>query len=72
MERKFRYELCNMPEWNGRKYFKNGMEDNLPYFHINAMLDFAHGINGKIYTYSDNQKYVEAFSRKKSVDKLMG
>ena len=22
-----------MPEWNGMKDFKNGMEDNLPYFH---------------------------------------
>ena len=32
IERKFRYEISKMPEWNGMKDFKNGMEDNLPYF----------------------------------------
>ena len=26
-------------EWNGR--FQNGMEDNLPYFHTNSILDFC-------------------------------
>ena len=32
MERKFRYGIWKMPEWN--EDFKNGMEDNLPYqFH---------------------------------------
>ena len=44
------------------KDFKNEMEDNLPYFHTNSTLDFAHGIYREIYTDSDNQKYVEAFS----------
>ena len=29
MERKFGYKICQ----NGIEYFKNGMEDNLPYFH---------------------------------------
>ena len=34
MERKFRYGIWKMPEWNGTEDFKNGMEDNLPYqFH---------------------------------------
>ena len=23
-------------EWNGTEDFKNGMEDNLPYFHVNS------------------------------------
>ena len=35
MERKFRYGIWKMPEWNG-------MEDNLPYFHTNSILDFVH------------------------------
>ena len=33
MEQKFRYGIWKMPEWNGMEDFKNGMEDNLPYFH---------------------------------------
>ena len=33
MEWKFRYGIWKMPEWNGMEDFKNGMEDNLPYFH---------------------------------------
>ena len=48
-------------KWNGteilvqnvedaRMEWKNGMEDNLPYFHTNCTLDFVHGINRKIYT----------------------
>ena len=37
MERKFRYEIWKMPEWNG-------MEDNLTYFHTNSILDFVHCI----------------------------
>ena len=43
-----------MPEWNGMEDFKNGMEDNLPYFHANLTQDFAHGIYRKINTYSDS------------------
>ena len=43
-----------MPEWNGIEDFKNGMEDNLPYFHSNSTLDFAHGIYGKMYMDSDD------------------
>ena len=34
---------------NGMEDFKNGMEDNLPYFHTNSILDFAYGIYRKIY-----------------------
>ena len=49
MERKFWYGIWKMPEWNGMEDFKNGMEDNLPYFHTNSILDFAHGIYRKIY-----------------------
>ena len=33
MERKLRYGIWKMPEWNGMEDFKNGMEDNLSYFH---------------------------------------
>ena len=55
MERKFRYGIWKMPEWNGMEDFKNGMEDNLPYFHTNSTLDFAHRIYRKIYTENDNQ-----------------
>ena len=44
MERKFRYGIWKMPEWNGMEDFKNGMEDNLPYFHTNSILDFVHCI----------------------------
>ena len=33
-----------MPEWNGMEDFKNVMEDNLPYFHTNSILDFVHCI----------------------------
>ena len=55
MEGKFRYGIWKMPEWNGMEDFKNGREDNLPYFHTNAILDFAHGIHRKIYSCSDNQ-----------------
>ena len=34
MERKFRYGIWKMPQWNGMEDFKNGMEYNLPYqFH---------------------------------------
>ena len=50
MERKFRYGIWKMPEWNGMEDFKNGMEDNLPYFHTNSILDFGHCIHRKIDT----------------------
>ena len=50
MERKFRYGIWKMPEWNGIEDFKNGMEGNLPSFHINFILDFVHCIYRKIHT----------------------
>ena len=50
MERKFWYGIWKMPEWNGMEDFKNGMEDNLPYFHTNSILDFVHCIYRKIHT----------------------
>ena len=60
--RKFWYGIWKMPEWNGMEDFKNGIEDNLLYFHTNSILDFAHGIHRKIYTDSDNQKCLETFN----------
>ena len=50
MERKFRYGIWKMPEWNGMEDFKNGMKDNLPNFHTNSILDFVHCIYRKIHT----------------------
>ena len=47
---KFRYGIWKMPVWNGMKNFKNGIEDNLPYFHTNSILDFEHGFYRQIYT----------------------
>ena len=47
MEWKFRYGIWKMPEWNGMEGFKNGMEDNLPYFHTNSILNFVHCIYKK-------------------------
>ena len=47
MERKFWYRIWKMPEWNGMEDFKNGMEENLPYFQTHSILDFAHGIYKK-------------------------
>ena len=35
---------------NGMEDFKNGMEDNLPYFHTNSILDFVRCIYRKIHT----------------------
>ena len=32
MERKFRFGIWKMSEWNEMEDFKNGIEDNLPYF----------------------------------------
>ena len=50
MERKFRYGISKMPEWNGMEDFKNGMESNLPYFHTNSVQNFVHCIYRKIHT----------------------
>ena len=50
MERKFRYGIWKMPEWNGVEEFMNGMNDNRLYFHINSVVDFAQCIYTKIYT----------------------
>ena len=48
MERKFWYGIGKMSAWNGLEDFKNGMEDNLPYFHTNFILDFVRCIYRKI------------------------
>ena len=50
MKWKFRYGIWKMPEWNGMEDFKNGMEDNLPYFHTNSKLDFVYCMYRKIHT----------------------
>ena len=42
--------IWKMPEWNGMEDFKNEMEDNLPYFHTNFILDFVHCIYRKMHT----------------------
>ena len=39
-----------MSEWNGMEDFDNEMEDNLPYFHTNSMLDFVNCIYRKTFT----------------------
>ena len=49
MERKFWYGIWKIAEWNGVEAFKNRIEDNLPYFHINSILNFVHGIYKKMY-----------------------
>ena len=55
------YEDARM-EWNGIEDFKNGMEDNFPYFHTNSILiDFTYRIYRKICANSDKEKFVEAF-----------
>ena len=41
MERKYQYGIWKMPEWNGMEDFKNGMEDNLPYFHTDSIPDLC-------------------------------
>ena len=48
MERNFGMndEKCQ----NGMEDFKNGMEDNLSYFHTNSILDFVHCIYRKVHT----------------------
>ena len=72
MERKFRYGIWKMPEWNGMEDFKNGMEDNLPYFHTNSILDFVHFLQKNTYRYRVVIKnYVsETFNFNIFVDKL--
>ena len=50
MEGKFRQRKWKIPKWNGMEDFKNGIEDNLSYFHINAILDFEHCIYRKVHT----------------------
>ena len=50
IELKFRYGIWKMPEWNRMEDFKNEMEDNLPYFQSNIILDFVHCIFRKIHT----------------------
>ena len=42
--------VWKMPEWNGMKDLKNGMEDNLPCLRTNSMLDFVHRICRKIHS----------------------
>ena len=39
--------IWKMSDRNGMKDFKNEMEDNLPHFHTNSILDFAHGVYRK-------------------------
>ena len=56
MERKFWYGIWKMPEWNGMEDFKNGMEDNLPYFHTNSILNFVHVVTEKYIPMSGNDK----------------
>ena len=41
-------EDARSPEWNEIEDFKNGMEDNFPYFHTNFILDLVHCIYRKI------------------------
>ena len=43
-------------EWNGMEDFKNGIEDNLPYFHTNSILDFVHCIYRKEIPMSGSDK----------------
>ena len=43
-----------MPEWNG-------MEDNLPYFHTNSILDFALVVYRKVYANSDEKRFLPKF-----------
>ena len=45
-----------MPEWNGMEDFKNGMKDNLPYFHTNSILDFVHFFAEKFIPMSGSDK----------------
>ena len=56
MEQKFRYGIWKTPKWNGMEDFKNEMEDNLPYFHTNFILDFVHCIYKKYIPMSGGDK----------------
>ena len=40
------YGRCQLAEWNGMEDFKNGMENNLPYFHTDSILDLQKSIYG--------------------------
>ena len=58
MEPKFRYGIWKIPEWNGMEDFKNGMEDNLPYFHNKSMLYISCMVyTEKIYTNVGSDKH---------------
>ena len=46
MKRKFWCGIWKMPEWNVMEDFKNGIEDNLPHFHTNSILDLQKNIYG--------------------------
>ena len=59
MEQKFRCGIWKMSEWNGMEDFKNGMEDNLSYFHSNSILDLLYGIY-KVYTDNDQQYFPQS------------
>ena len=50
LERRFRFGIWKMPEWNEMEDFKNGMEGNLPYIHTISIQNFVHCIYAKIYT----------------------
>ena len=50
-----------MPEWNEMEDFKNGMEDNLLYFHTNSILDFAFGIYKKVHATTDKKYFHRSF-----------
>ena len=43
MEQKIWYGIYKMPEWNEMEDFKNKIEDNLPYFHTNFILNRVGG-----------------------------
>ena len=47
MERKFRYGIWKMPEWNGRFQEWNGRQFSI--LHTNSILDFVHCIYRKIH-----------------------
>ena len=46
------YRRCQ----NGMEDFKNGIEDNLPFFHTNSLLDFVRNIYTKYIRMSNSDK----------------
>ena len=42
MKWKFWYRIWKMAEWNGMEDLKNGMDDNLPYFHTEVQIFVEH------------------------------